>query len=398
MKVIVIGAGIVGVTAALTLAEGGAEVVVLERGTIAGAASGLNAGVIGGGGWGDKPTVLVALRMGSRERYLDLAQNRGHDIGLDQAGTLTLIRNDSEFDWAASSVAADRSQGHSYELVTAEELIALEPAADPTLLGALFDPLGTRAEPVAATMAFASEARAAGATITTGSEVTDLRAVVGGGWELTASSVNGSKSAVLGADAVVIAAGPWCAPLGVMVGVDVPIVGVRGQMWASAPQPRLLRHAIGSAESYEHWILDSERALQPPDLTHRDGERVTRHLYGRQRPNGEIVFGGDRVLTNDRTVDGDGIAVNHGHVAELVPAVAELAPTRTWAGTMPFTLDGLPIIGPIAECPGLYLASGLASAGFGRGPMTGQLIADLVLGRDPGYDMTVVLPAGRVTP
>ncbi len=54
-------------TAALTLAERGVEVVVLERGAVAGEASGLNAGVIGGGAWGDKPDINVALRMGSRD-------------------------------------------------------------------------------------------------------------------------------------------------------------------------------------------------------------------------------------------------------------------------------------------------------------------------------------------
>ena len=51
MKAVVIGAGIVGVTAALTLAEADIDVLMLDRGQIAGEASGLNAGIIGGGGW-----------------------------------------------------------------------------------------------------------------------------------------------------------------------------------------------------------------------------------------------------------------------------------------------------------------------------------------------------------
>ncbi|MBT5754864.1 MAG: FAD-binding oxidoreductase, partial [Acidimicrobiaceae bacterium] len=84
MKAVVIGAGIVGVTAALTLAEADIDVVMLERGQIAGEASGLNAGIIGGGGWGNAPDVNVALRMGSRDRYIDLVDNRGHEIGFDR--------------------------------------------------------------------------------------------------------------------------------------------------------------------------------------------------------------------------------------------------------------------------------------------------------------------------
>lgn len=65
---------------------------------------------------------------------------------------------------------------------------------------------------------------------------------------------------------------------------------------------------------------------------------------------------------------------------------------------MPFTRDGRPLIGPLAEAghDGLYLAGGLASSGFGRGPMAGQLVADVVTGRDPAVDLGPVSPAGRV--
>ena len=379
-------------TAALTLAEREAEVVVLERGAVAGEASGLNAGVIGGGGWGDKPDINVALRMGSRDRYVDLSQQRGHDIGLDLTGTLTLIRTEAEWDWAKVTVEMDRQSGHCFELLTSAELLALEPAADPELLGAILDPMAARAEPVAACQAFAAEALSAGAIIETSCAVTDLGPVTGGGWEVQAGE------RVFGADAVIIAAGPWCAEVGAMVGVDVPIVGVRGQMWASEPQAPLLRHAIAGAESFESWSREAADDLRPPNLTEREGRRSTRHLYGRQRPNGEIVFGGDRVLTNDRNVDDDGIAVNHGHVAELLPIVSSLPIARTWGGMMPFSLDGRPMFGPIPGHEGLFLAGGLASGGFGRGPMMGQLVADLVTGSEPGFDLSTVLPSGRVGP
>lgn len=397
MDVVIIGAGIVGTSAALTLAERGVSVTVLDRGSVAGEASGLNAGLIGGGGWGDRPDVEVTLKMGSRQRYLDLAQERGHDIGLDLTGTLTLIRTEAEWDWAAATVEASRRAGRQLELVTGAELIDLEPNVDPELAGAILDPLGARAEPVAATRAFAIEAQRAGAVIETGCTVTGLRPRAGGGWEV---ELDRPRPTAVGAETVIIAAGAWCAELAAMVGVEVPIVPVRGQMWASEPRPPVLRHALAACESALAWSLEPRGGPAPPELTHRAGRRLTRHLYGRQRPNGELVFGGDRVWTSfdDRTVDGDGLAVNHAHVAELLPLVAQLPPARTWSGLMPFTRDGRPLIGPVAEVghDGLYLAGGLASSGFGRGPMAGQLIADLVTGRDPAVDLGPVLPAGRV--
>lgn len=392
MEIAIIGGGIVGVTAALSLAEAGAEVTLVERGDIAGAASGLNAGVIGGGGWGSAPDVETCLKMGSRERYLELADVRNREFGLERTGTLTMVRTEAELAWARGHVEQSRAGGGILELVTADELAELEPAADRSLLGAIFDPLSCRAEPVAATKAFADEAVAAGTRIRVGCAVVGLRATASG-FELTLDD-DGQRERI-GADVVVVAAGPWCAEIGAMVGVEVPIVAVRGQMWASAPQPPLLRHAIAAVESPLAWQDEAPPDGEPPYLTHRAGRRTTRHLYGRQRANGEIVFGGDRVLSDDRTVDDDGIAVNHAHVAELLPAIGTLAPRRTWAGSMPFSLDGRPLIGPIPGRDGLFLAGGLASSGFGRGPMTGRLVADMVLGRTIDIDMQPVLPDGR---
>lgn len=397
MRAIVVGGGIVGCAAALTLADRGVDVVVIERGPVAGEASGLNAGVIGGGGWGDHLGIDAALRMGSRDRYVDLAEQRGRSIGLETTGTLSLIRTEAEWQWAQATVAADRAAGHCYELVSSTELRELEPATDPDLLGAIFDPLGARAEPVAATRAFADEAASAGATIVTGRTVTGLRAGNGGGWHVDHAGVSQSTASTEGGDVVIIAAGPWCADIGAMIGVQIPIVAVRGQMWATEPTAPLLRHAIAAVESTHAWATDPAAVTTPPNLTHRDGVRMTRHLYGRQRSNGEIAFGGDRVLSDDRTVDDDGIATNHAHVAELLPSVGELAVTRTWSGLMPFSLDGRPLLGPVPGLDGVFLAGGLASSGFGRGPMAGQLVAEMAIGIEPAVDLTTVLPVGRVT-
>ncbi len=399
MKVVVIGAGIVGTSTALTLAERGIEVVVLERGIVAGEASGLNAGLIGGGGWGREPDLGVTLKMGSREMFIDLSDTRGHDIGLDLTGTLTLIRSQSEWEWAEAAVSADQEAGRSLELVGQRDLQQLEPSVDPGLLGAILDPFGARAEPVATTQALAAEARLAGATIETHTTVTSLRPVASG-WELgveveragpsgSSRSTSSPTSRTLGADAVVVAAGPWCAELGAMVGTDIPIVAVRGQMWATEAQPAFLRHGITAAESPSAWRKTSLAEGEPPDLTHRQGRRLTRHLYGRQRPNGELVFGGDRVLTAERSVDEEGIGVNHQHVGELLPAVSALRRARTWTGLMPFSLNGQPVIGQVPDQPGLFVAGGLASSGFGRGPMTGRLVADLVSDTKPPVELSL---------
>jgi glycine/D-amino acid oxidase-like deaminating enzyme len=178
-------------------------------------------------------------------------------------------------------------------------------------------------------------------------------------------------------------------------------------MWATAQTATALVQSIFSAESPHAWELErTGRAPQPPELTHRAGGRVTRHLYGRQRRNGELVFGGDRELAGwDAVPSASGIEVNRGHAAEAIPLVAELPIVRTWAGLMPFSLDGKPLIGRIAARNDLWIVGGLASGGFGAGPMAGKLLADALRGQpasvlaeaDPGRCIRELELVERVT-
>ena len=179
---------------------------------------------------------------------------------------------------------------------------------------------------------------------------------------------------------LVLAAGAWCGPLGAMLGLRVPIVPVRGQMWATRPLGPRVFHTISSMESTLFWEDNPPPdAATPPELTHHGPARVTRHLYGRQTREGEIIFGGDRQLVGYvTTTDPAGIEVNRGHAAEVLPFLRELPVSRTWAGLMPFSLDGKPLIGRIPQRRNLYMVSGLASSGFGRGPMAGKLLADYI--------------------
>ena len=81
-------------------------------------------------------------------------------------------------------------------------------------------------------------------------------------------------------------------------------------------------------------------------------------------------------------VDFNGIESNKNHATEILPFLSELPISRTWAGFMPISIDGEPIIGKFPTCKNLYIVSGLASSGFGRGPMSGKFIAECV---DSGF-------------
>ena len=381
-EVLAIGGGIAGASAAFHLAEYGRNVTLLERGDIASEASGVNAGGIGALGWGHSPDLQAYLTMGSLQIFKRLQLELGYDIEFRASGALQAIQTQEQYDYTRDRVLAMKARGYTLELLTVNEARGLEPELNPDLWGAVHFPLRAQADPVKATRAFAAAAAQQGAQVLTGCNVTAITRQANGAYRV---SCDGEERL---AKRLILAAGAWCGPLGRMLGLDIPIVPVRGQMWASEPLPPRVFHSLSAAESPMDWAQDTEQhpgqprgsdARTPPELTHLGSRRVTRHLYGRQNRDGELVFGGDRQAVGyDKSVDAAGIEVNVEHVAELLPLVGSLALRRTWSGLMPFSMDGQPVIGRIPQFENLYIVSGLASSGFGRGPMAGKLIADFI--------------------
>ena len=373
-EVIIIGGGIAGTSAAYHLAGHGRSVTLLERGDIASEASGVNAGGIGALGWGHLPDLEAHLTMGSLQIFRSLQLELGYDIEFRASGGLQAMLAGEQYEYARNRVLSLKSRGFSAELLDINEARSIEPELNPDLAGALYFPLRGQADPRKATRAFASAAEARGAQIFTGQEVTGITHTADGDYRVVCPPEE-YRAATL-----ILAAGAWCRPLGELLGIGIPIVPVRGQMWATQPMPPRVFHGMSAVESYAHWSKNpGGDADNPPELTHIAGRRGTRHLYGRQTRDGEIIFGGDRQAVGyDRTVDTGGVEVNFSHAVEILPFLGQLAISRTWSGLMPFSLDGRPIIGRIPQLDNLYVVSGLASSGFGRGPMAGKIIADYV--------------------
>jgi sarcosine oxidase subunit beta len=78
-------------------------------------------------------------------------------------------------------------------------------------------------------------------------------------------------------------------------------------------------------------------------------------------------------------------------LTSLFPVLRGVKVVRAWAGIMGFTADGLPLIGPYA--PGLTLAAGFNGGGFSWAAIVGQVVADVMNGRDPGFDLSPFRPA-----
>jgi glycine/D-amino acid oxidase-like deaminating enzyme len=388
-EVLIIGGGIAGASAAYHLAGLGHDVTLLERGEIADAASGLNAGLIDCVGWSDRRDLHDHLTAGSVEIFERVQLDEGEDVEFRRSGSLQAIHTPEQYEFTRARVAEMQAHGQRVELITTREVRTLEPGFSPALLGAMYSPLRAQADPVKGTRAFATLAARGGARVLQGHAVTALAPRAGGGW--TARTAQGA----LDADVLVLAAGAWCTALGALLGLDIPIVPVRGQMWATALHAPAVFQTISAAESAYDWHRDA--GTNPPNLTIRDGRRLTRHLYGRQRRNGEIIFGGDRECAGESTTpEPGGIEVNHAHATSVLPFLQDLPIARTWAGLMPFPRDGKPLIGRIATREDLWVVTGLASSGFGRGPMAGKLLADAVHAGAATRILSEADPAGRV--
>jgi sarcosine oxidase subunit beta len=355
------------------LAQLDQQVTVLERGELASEASGVNAGGLGGLGWGNNPDLQSYLTAGSFEIFKTLQLDMGYDIEFHAPGGLQGIHTEDQWDWVRDRVHNYQMQGYHAELLTSRETRAMEPEASESILGFMYLSKRGKANPTKATVAFGDAATALGAVIKTGHNVEEMTQQQDGSWQVQ------TNQGEFRAKTLVLAVGAWSRPLGDMLGIEIPVAPVKGQMWATAPVSPSLYHLSGSMESAFDWSKQSSDDNFPPEITHRGETRVTRHLYGGQSRNGEIIYGGDRQLVGyDYTPDATGIEVNRGQASEIIPLVGKLPIVRTWAGIMPFSMDGKPIIGKIPQFDNLFVLTGLASSGFGRGPMSGKLLADYI--------------------
>jgi len=392
--VTIIGGGIVGVSVAYFLSRGTRRVVLLERGELASEASGANPGVIGGvQGWGHTPDLQAHLTMGSLEIFKTLQFELGHDIAFRQSGSLKAIQTELEYEHCRDKFLRARSKGYAVELLTIREARAIEPELAPDLLGCLYMPLRAQADPKATTRAFALEATRAGARVETGAEVNSLAQNSDGTFKI------GTPERRYRSHSLILAAGAWCGPLGKMLGLDIPIEPVRGQMWSIEHPPARTFHNFTTAESSLAWARRSMTTRGPGSLslTHDGAQRITRHLYGRQTREGKIMFGGDRqVVGFHKQPDAEGIMVNRSNVHEVLPFLRGLSIDETWSGLMPFSRDGRPFLGEVSQYRNLFIASGLDSSGFGRGPMAGKLVAEAIERGAPHPLLDTVKPGSRV--
>lgn len=369
---VVIGGGIIGCSVAYHLAKAGVRVAVVERGALgAGTSAACDGGLLL---QTKQPGLHLDLARASIARLAALAEELDWDFEYQPASAMLVIRTADSRAAMERFIAEQRAAGLAVRLLAPREARELEPALEgpfkaATYLDATDGLTDGMVNPPYLTYAFARGAVAHGARIITEAPVEAIE--LAGGRVAAVRTPRGR----IACDFVVNAAGAWAPEIGRLVGLEIPIRPRRGQLVVTECLPPLIGRFILDATyialKYNPALLAGapEAALPVP-------------LALEQTRAGSMLLGSTREYVGyDRQTTRAAIARIVHQAIELIPALRTAAVLRTFAGLRPATPDGLPIIGPVAEVPGFYLAAGHEGDGIALSAITGQLIAEAVLGQ-----------------
>ena len=353
--VVVVGAGVSGLSSAWFLARAGRDVAVVDKGTVGGEASGRNGGMISERV--DEPA-LIPMAVESLRLWPALEDELGYPTEFVQEGRLQVAVTEEEMGQLLSERDVALGHGIGVNVVDPAEIRDMIPGITDRTLGGTFFPNGGHANPQRTVQAFAWAIEDLGGRLYQNTAVTGIQVVEG-----RVSSVE-TTAGVIEAGVVVGAAGPQTGLMAEMAGVHVPVAPARVEMLATAALEPLFRTAL-----------------------------VGNGLYGRQAARGNLLFGGGAHEWTDVGLTADPGKPNTPlirsiarRLAELLPGAADVPVIRSWAGVVEQAPDYLPVIG-IPEQPGNYVVVTASAHGFGITPATGKVVSELVLHGESSIDI-----------
>lgn len=405
--VVIIGGGIVGVSTAWFLAQDGVEVVLCEKGHIAGEQSSRNWGWIRKQG---RDVREMPLMIESQRIWRSFEADTGEDVGYAEGGCYYLAANQEQLEAYDSWVHTARGFGLDTRIVQGSELKDHLAGTSQTWPGALYTASDGRAEPHMATHAFARVASRSGATLLTGCAVRGLETQAG-----KVSAVV-TEHGTIKASAVLCAAGAWSSMFCRSLGISLPQLKVKGTVARTAPGPRVLdgqcvddrvaiRRRQDGGYTVAHGLGSLLHPITPstfrfaylflPALKQEAGAmRLTingdffRELATpiRWPLDRESPFEKQRVL--DPAPDQRTLGKIRKNLNDVFPALENADIVETWAGMVETTPDVVPVIGAEESLPGFFIATGLSGHGFGTGPGVGKVSACMLTGKDSGIDIS----------
>ena len=404
-SVLIVGGGIVGVTAALFLAERGVPVVLCEKGRIAGEQSSRNWGWIRKGKRDARelPLMLESARLWSR-----IAAELESDIGYGVRGTTYLAATDADIARHQAWLEKTAHFQMDSTLLSAAQTDALIGRSDRRFKGALHTPSDATAEPRLAVPAMARRAAVLGATILENCAVRLIERQAGN----VRSAV--TEHGEISCDSVILAGGVWSRTFLENLGLDLPQLAVKSSVMRTSAAPEFISGTLGATSASLRRRQDggytiarsgaAEFQLIPAAFHHfaaflpiiRDRWRIVKIRAGSEffGPLGKARWKADetspfeRLRIMDPEPDRKLLANVLRAARVLHPQLAGVTAVETWGGLIDVMPDELPVIDTPPGWQGLVLATGLSGHGFGIGPGVGLAAAQLVLGETMRVDVS----------
>ncbi|MBT2380352.1 TIGR03364 family FAD-dependent oxidoreductase [Streptomyces sp. ISL-111] len=370
MKVIVVGAGVVGTMHAWHAVSRGHEVVQIERESEARGASLRNFGQIWVSGRAGGEELETALR--ARELWEEIGQ-RVPGLGFRGCGSLTPLRTGAEAAVAEAALARPDAAARGYRLLTAGEARALNPALRGTFTAALWCERDAAVEPRTAQLALQAKLLASGRyTFLGGREVRD---VVG------TASVRDDHGDVHTGDAVILATGAWLGGLvRELAGPELPVRRVRLQMMQTDPLGEPLTTSVADADSFRYYpayrseALDALNAHQPQDPVAAEHRM---QLLMVQRSDGGLTVGDTHEYEHPFAFDT--VEEPYEHLTRVVEAFLGRPLPRIrhrWAGVYAQCTDTSRVVHRQQVGDGVWLVTGPGGRGMTCSPAIAETTAD----------------------
>lgn len=356
-EICIVGGGLVGASAAAALARAGRRVVLVERGRLNGAASGVNFGGVRRHG---RFAAELPLAIRAHAIWMRVRELTGSDCEFEQTGHLKLARAPEDMAELEAWSATAREHGIDVELLGAGKLAEAHPWLARGLAGASFCPGDGHANPRLAGLAFAKGAAGAGAVLREDSAVLGVEDAPAGRFR-----VELSRGGAIEADILVNAAGAWGSDIAARYGDHVPLTPVAPQMFVTEPVAHVIGPVLGM---------------------------VGAGLYLRQIQRGNVILGGGRGVVLSGGLRSRPLAATFhatlGLARALIPHLGLVSVIRSWTGVEGSMAGSLPVIGESPSRSGLFHAFGFSGHGFQLAPAVGETIAELIARGSTDIDLS----------
>ena len=304
--------------------------------------------------------ILRDLGIASRARFDELA-GEANEFGLVRRGLLMLCQQQKTLDEEAHVAEQARALGIPAEVHDAAGTTALDPSVRMDVCGSVYFPRDAHLSPWLFMRFLQQRIRARNGKLVFGAEVTGFTKA-----NNKIASVKTSQGEFT-ADEIVIAGGSWSPLVARELGLKIPLQAGKGYS-LTLPNPRQLPQLCSIC-------CEARLAVTPMGSSLRFG--------------GTMEMSGLNETINPRRVKG----VIRGATTFFPEFTADdFAGITPWCGLRPCSPDGLPYIGRTAKYGNLVVATGHAMMGLSLAPITGKLVTEVLDGRQPSVDLTLLSP------